>query len=126
MRISDWSSDVCSSDLADLVLQGEKAAGVVGRQDQVVGVRLAAAVGREDADVADAGVGHAAQGFQEGAGLYAGGHHGATSVAGAGGAAGLVGLRVRHLAKNLLPCGGAKAGSVLAAPRAALGRQSLA
>src|SRR3546814_1067118 len=93
MRISDWSSDVCSSDLPgaparpalDLVLQAKEAAAVVGRQDQVVGLRLAAAVGGKNADVADAGLRHAAQGFDEAAGLDAGGHHGAAPVSRAAG-----------------------------------------
>src|SRR3546814_7389710 len=37
MRISDWSSDVCSSDLADFLRQRAALFGIVGRDHRIVG-----------------------------------------------------------------------------------------
>src|SRR3546814_9238175 len=82
MRISDWSSDVCSSDLEDHSPVGFSAE-ALGRGEEEVGSRLAfqakpSSVVAVDADVEQAGD---AGGLQHGAGVPARGHEGRLDAA---------------------------------------------
>src|SRR3546814_9675321 len=64
MRISDWSSDVCSSDLEELHLHvphcdvdhGRFLVGIAGLDADLVGALLARAVGHHGVDLAAGGV----------------------------------------------------------------------